>query len=35
MIAQIEGKLVSLDQDKGLVQVGAICYEVMLPGYAI
>ncbi|MHC4926234.1 MAG: Holliday junction branch migration protein RuvA, partial [Planctomycetota bacterium] len=35
MIAQIEGKLVSLVEDKGLVQVGAICYEVMLPGYAI
>ncbi len=35
MIAQIEGKLVSLDEDKGLVQVGAICYEVMLPGYAV
>jgi Holliday junction DNA helicase RuvA len=35
MIAQIEGKLVSLDQDKGLVQVGALCYEVMLPGYAV
>ncbi len=35
MIAQIEGKLVSLDQDKGLVQVGVVCYEVMLPGYAV
>lgn len=35
MIAQIEGKLVSLDTDKGLVQVGQICYEVMLPGYAV
>ena len=35
MIAQIEGKLVSLDEDKGLVQVGAVCYEVMLPGYAV
>ena len=35
MIAQIEGKLVSLDSDKGLVEVGPICYEVMLPGYAI
>ena len=35
MIAQIEGKLVSLDTDKCLVQVGPICYEVMLPGYAV
>jgi Holliday junction DNA helicase RuvA len=35
MIAQIEGKLVSLDSEKGLVEVGAICYEIMLPGYAV
>lgn len=35
MIAQIEGQLVSLDEDKCLVQVGQICYEVMLPGYAV
>ena len=35
MIAQIEGKLVSLDTDKCLVQVGPICYEVMLPGYVV
>lgn len=35
MIAQIEGKLVSLDQDKCIVQVGQLCYEVMLPGYAV
>ncbi|MCE5187541.1 MAG: Holliday junction DNA helicase RuvA [Planctomycetaceae bacterium] len=35
MIAQIEGKLVSLDEDKCLVQVGAVCYEVMLPGFAV
>ena len=35
MIAQIEGKLVSLDTDKCLVQVSQICYEVMLPGYAV
>ncbi|MHC5060061.1 MAG: Holliday junction branch migration protein RuvA [Planctomycetota bacterium] len=35
MIAQIEGKLVSLGTDKGLVQVGDICYEVLLPGYAV
>ena len=35
MIAQIEGKLVSLTSSCGLVQVGQVCYEVMLPGYAI
>ena len=35
MIAQIEGKLVRLEEDKCLVQVGAVCYEVMLPGYAV
>ncbi len=35
MIAQIEGKLVSLGAESGLVQVGSVCYEVLLPGYAI
>jgi Holliday junction DNA helicase RuvA len=35
MIAQIEGKLVSLDSDSALVRIGAVCYEVMLPGYCI
>ena len=35
MIAQIAGKLVSLEEDKALVQVGPVCYEVMLPGYAV
>ena len=35
MIAQIEGKLISLEDDSGLLQVGQICYEVMLPGYAV
>ena len=35
MIAQIEGKLVTLDDKSGLIQVGPLCYEVMLPGYAI
>ena len=35
MIAQIEGKLVSLGADSGLVQVGSVCYEVLLPRYAI
>lgn len=33
MIAQIEGKLVSLSSDSALVQVGQICYEILLPGY--
>ena len=35
MIAQIEGKLLTLDDKSGLIQVGPLCYEVMLPGYAI
>ena len=35
MIARIEGKLVKLDGDSALVQVGAVGYEVMLPGYCI
>ena len=35
MIARIEGKLVQLDAETALVQVGAIAYEVMLPGYCI
>jgi Holliday junction DNA helicase RuvA len=33
MIAQIEGKLVQLDSDTALVQIGQICYEILLPGY--
>ena len=35
MIARIEGKLVKLDTESALVQVGAVAYEVMLPGYCI
>lgn len=35
MIARIEGKLVKLETDTALVQVGDIAYEVMLPGYCI
>jgi len=35
MIARIQGKLLKLDSDKALVQVGAIAYEVMLPSYCI
>jgi len=35
MIAKIEGKLVKLDTDSALVQIGAVAYEVMLPGYCV
>ena len=35
MIAQIEGKLIRLDTDCCLVQVGAVGYEVMLPSYCV
>jgi len=35
MIATIEGKLLNLDTDSALVQVGAIGYEVMLPSYCV
>ncbi|MCK4294616.1 MAG: hypothetical protein KAY65_15555 [Planctomycetes bacterium] len=35
MIATIEGKLLKLDTDSALVQVGAIGYEVMLPSYCV
>jgi Holliday junction DNA helicase RuvA len=35
MIAKIEGELVKLDAVSCLVQVGAIGYEVMLPGYCV
>jgi Holliday junction DNA helicase RuvA len=35
MIAKIVGKLVKLDGDSALVQVGPITYEVMLPGYCV
>ena len=35
MIAQIEGKLLKLDSDRALVQVGPVGYEVMLPGYCV
>jgi len=35
MIAQIEGKLVKLDADCCLVQVGTVGYEVMLPSYCV
>jgi Holliday junction DNA helicase RuvA len=35
MIARLEGKLVKLDTESALMQVGAVAYEVMLPGYCI
>jgi len=35
MIARIEGKLIKLDGEKALVQVGDLAYEVMLPGYCV
>ncbi len=35
MIAQIEGKLISLESTSALVQVGPVVYEVMLPSYTI
>jgi len=35
MIARIEGKLVRLDGESALVQVGSVGYEVMLPGYCV
>jgi len=35
MIARIEGKLIKLDADSALVEVGQVGYEVMLPGYCV
>jgi holliday junction DNA helicase RuvA len=35
MIAKIEGKLVKLDSDTALVQVGNISYEIMLPSCCV
>ncbi|MHC4745002.1 MAG: Holliday junction branch migration protein RuvA [Planctomycetota bacterium] len=35
MIATIEGKLIKLDADSALLQVGAVGYEVMLPSYCV
>ena len=35
MIARIEGKLVKLDTQSALMQVGQVTYEVLLPGYCI
>ena len=35
MIARVEGKLVKLDGESALVQVGQVGYEVMLPSYCV
>ncbi len=35
MIARLEGKLIKLDADSALVQVGSVGYEVMLAGYCV
>ncbi len=35
MIARIKGRLVSIDENSALVEVGQISYQVLLPGYAI
>jgi Holliday junction DNA helicase RuvA len=35
MIAKIEGKLLQLNTDIALVQVGSVGYEVMLPSYCV
>ena len=35
MIAQIEGKLIELNEAAAVVKVGQVCYEVLLPGYAV
>ena len=35
MIARIEGKLLKVETETALVQVGPVAYEIMLPGYCI
>jgi len=35
VIARLRGKLVGLDEGSALVEVGPICYQVLLPGYAV
>lgn len=35
MIARIEGKLIKLESETALVQVGSVGYEVMLPSYCV
>jgi Holliday junction DNA helicase RuvA len=35
MIAQIYGKLIGMEETTCLIDIGGLCYEIMLPGYAI
>lgn len=35
MIARIEGKLIKLDAESAMVQVGPLCYEIMLANYCV
>ena len=35
MIARIAGKLIKLESDSCLIEVGPISYEIMLPGYCV
>jgi Holliday junction DNA helicase RuvA len=35
MIVQLQGKLLKLDSDRAVVQVGQLAYEIMLPGYMV
>lgn len=35
MIARIEGRLIKIDTDSCLVQIGAVSYEIMLAGYCV
>jgi holliday junction DNA helicase RuvA len=35
MIVQIEGRLLKLDTDRAVMQVGPMAYEIMLPGYVV
>lgn len=35
MIARIQGKLIGLETDRALLEVGPLTYEVLLPGYAV
>jgi Holliday junction DNA helicase RuvA len=35
MIVQIEGRLLKLNTDRAVMQVGPVAYEIMLPGYVV
>jgi Holliday junction DNA helicase RuvA len=35
MIVQIQGRLLKLDTDRAVMQVGPVAYEIMLPGYMV